>query len=214
MFPELGLFGGGGSREKVRPFLENIPNPLNGSSINPCENAHKYENVTPILFRLSCSAKNNNIYIVAGMGDIQKCSHYDDLQCPQDGFYQYNTAVIFDNKGFLLAKYHKYNLYGEHWFDKPSPQHVFVDTPLGRLSPLICLDLIYKTPAIELIDEFNVDTILFPTHWFDQLPLLASTQFQQSFAIFKDVNLLASNIHQPEVKIIEKNFTFTCYQRS
>lgn len=61
---------------------------------------------TPVQERLSCLAKNNSIYVVANMGDKKPCNT-SDPQCPPDGRFQYNTDVVFDSLGKLVARYHK-----------------------------------------------------------------------------------------------------------
>jgi len=198
VFPEDGLFFSQNTRQEVRPFLEEIPNPSNETIYNPCQEPDQYMNSRPILYRLSCLAKKLKIYVVADMGDIQRCNGQTD--CPSDGFYQFNTAVIFDDNGNLVAKYHKIHLFTETYYDlPPKPEMVVIDTPFGRLGVQICFDMIYETPGVYAVENLNVDTILFPTWWFDQLPFLTAAQYQQSWAIINKVNLLASNIHRPEV---------------
>lgn len=56
--------------------------------------------------RLSCMARNNSIYVVANIGDKKPCNS-SDPGCPRDGRYQYNTNVVFDPEGKLVARYHK-----------------------------------------------------------------------------------------------------------
>jgi pantetheine hydrolase len=198
VFPEDGIFFSVRSRADVKPFLEEIPNPFDKIIYNPCDDPVGYNNSRPILYRLSCLAKNNNIYIAADMGDIQKCNQ-NDSKCPSDGYYQFNTAVLFDNNGNLVAKYHKMHLFGETFYNTPPTQEIIsVKTPFGRFGLQICFDMIYKTPGIAAIKDVGIDTMLFPTWWFDELPFLASSQYQQSWAITNEINLLASNIQISE----------------
>lgn len=116
VFPEDGIYGIHHSRDTIKPYLEPIPKVSNVSSIIPCIDPKPN---TDILNELSCIARNNSIALVANMGDIQYCSK-SDPNCPNDGRYQYNTDVVFDSDGRLLAKYHKEHLYFEKAFNTPT----------------------------------------------------------------------------------------------
>ena len=117
VFPEDGIYGMGHTRETIMPYLEPIPEVSNTtSSVIPCTDPKPD---TEILQELSCIALNNSIALVANMGDIQYCTKRDP-NCPKDGKYQFNTDVVFDNDGTLIAKYHKQHLYYEKAFNTPS----------------------------------------------------------------------------------------------
>uniref|UniRef100_A0A673U7G5 Vanin 3 n=1 Tax=Suricata suricatta TaxID=37032 RepID=A0A673U7G5_SURSU len=101
--PEDGIYGWVFTRETIYPYLEDIPDP----KVNwiPCTDPQRF-GYTPVQQRLSCMAKDNSIYIVANIGDKKPCNA-SDPQCPLDGRYQYNTDVVFDSEGRLVARYHK-----------------------------------------------------------------------------------------------------------
>uniref|UniRef100_A0A2I3GEU1 CN hydrolase domain-containing protein n=1 Tax=Nomascus leucogenys TaxID=61853 RepID=A0A2I3GEU1_NOMLE len=56
--------------------------------------------------RLSCLAKNNSIYVLANLGDKKPCNSRDST-CPPNGYFQYNTNVVYNTEGKLVARYHK-----------------------------------------------------------------------------------------------------------
>lgn len=117
VFPEDGIYGFSHSRATIKPYLEPIPNPSEKMFINPCINKTLTRN--EILQELSCIARYNSIALVANMGDIQYCTSRDP-NCPNDGRYQFNTDVVFDTDGRLIAKYHKQHLFHEMAFNTPA----------------------------------------------------------------------------------------------
>nr|KAF6463548.1 vanin 2 [Molossus molossus] len=104
--PEDALYGWKFSRETIFPYLEDVPDPEVGWI--PCQDPHRFGH-TPIQARLSCLAKNNSIYVLANIGDKKPCNSYDS-RCPPNGYYQYNTNVVYDMTGQLVARYHKSSL--------------------------------------------------------------------------------------------------------
>lgn len=110
VFPEDGVYGTVFTRGSIKPFLENIPDP--GKEVtNPCVNDSLHHLV--VQQKLSCMARNYSIYVVANVGDKVYCEKETDSKCPSDGQYQYNTNVVYDQQGNLVAKYHKKNLFYE-----------------------------------------------------------------------------------------------------
>ncbi|XP_032195378.1 pantetheinase isoform X2 [Mustela erminea] len=193
--PEDGVYGWNFNRETIYPYLEDIPDP----EVNwiPCINPRRF-GYTPVQERLSCLAKDNSIYLVANIGDKKSCNA-SDSQCPPDGHYQYNTDVVFDSQGKLVARYHKHNLFmNENQFNVPKkPEVVTFDTVFGRFGIFTCFDILFYDPAVTLVKDFHVDSIVFPTAWMNVLPHLSAIQFHSAWAMGMGVNFLASNIHHP-----------------
>uniref|UniRef100_A0A8C2VEF6 Vascular non-inflammatory molecule 3-like n=1 Tax=Chinchilla lanigera TaxID=34839 RepID=A0A8C2VEF6_CHILA len=186
--PEDGIYGWVFTRESIYPYLEYVPAP----EVNwiPCREPKRFGN-TPVQERLSCLAKDNSIYLVANIGDKKPCNA-SDPQCPPDGRFQYNTNV-----GRLVARYHKYNLFAsEIQFDFPKDsEFVTFDTPFGKFGVFTCFDIFSHNPAVVVVDKFQVDSVLYPTAWYNTLPLLSAVPFHSAWARAMRVNMLAANTH-------------------
>ncbi|XP_078394693.1 biotinidase-like isoform X3 [Cetorhinus maximus] len=197
VFPENGIHGFH-NRSAIFPYLEPIPD-ANVVQWNPCLHPTEY-NDTEVLYQLSCMARNGNMYLIANMGERQACE-LSDPQCPPDGRYQFNTNVVFDAEGTLIAKYQKWNLFIlEVAYDTPKTvQHVIFNTPFaGRFGVFTCFDILFYEPAVRLIEHYGVKQIIFPTAWMNVLPLLSAIEFHQAFAFAFGINLLVANQHHPE----------------
>ena len=134
------------------------------------------------------------------MGDIKPCASKNDQFCPKDGRYQYNTNIVFDKKGKLVARYHKQHPFMVEMkvINRPRvPEYITFDTPFGRFGTFICFDVLFHNPAVPLVTEHGIDHVVFPTAWFDVLPLFAAVGFHGSWARGMEVNFLAANTHVP-----------------
>jgi len=194
LFNEYGLygtFGGDPTRNKVYPYLEQIPDP-SGSKINPCTNSSFSDR--PVLQRASCLARQYKMVMVLNMGDIQPCTI---RPCPPGQRYQYNTLIALSESGEILAKYHKMHLFFEKQFDTPStPDITYFDTSFGvRFGLAICFDLMYEQPGVDLVKQ-GIKDILFSSWWFNQPPLVTGQQYQQAWSRQFGVNMLASGSGQ------------------
>ncbi|KAG8582733.1 hypothetical protein GDO81_008183 [Engystomops pustulosus] len=177
----------------VKTAAQKIPDP----AVNwiPCNDPHRFGQA-PVQERLSCIAKHNSIYFAANFGDKKHCNA-SDPRCPPDGYYFYDTTVVFGPEGKLLARYHKYHLFlGESLFNVPEePEISTFDTPFGRFGIIICYDILFYNPAVILVTDHNVDTVIFTNAWFNTLPHYSAIQFHSSWALAMRVNLLSSNVH-------------------
>ncbi|XP_074675166.1 pantetheinase isoform X3 [Strix aluco] len=191
--PEDGIYGWHFTREAIYPYLEDIPDP----AVNwiPCTDPTRFARA-PVQERLSCMARNNSIYVVANIGDKKLCNS-SDPSCPSDGHYQYNTNVVFDSEGKLVARYHKYNLFmSEIQFNYPKePEAITFETPFGKFGIFTCFDILFHEPAVVLVSELQVDTVLFPTAWMNVLPFLTAVEFHSAWAMGMGVNFLAADTH-------------------
>ena len=208
VFPEDGIYGFLFlSRNVLFPFLEEIPDPHTRVWI-PCGDASFSDR--PVLTYLSCLAQRNQITLVTNMGDKQKCHNSStgdptpsgaaSAPCPPNGWYQYNTNVVFNSDGSLLAKYHKAHLYSSEMkiFDTPIPTpHVIFNTSFGvTFGTFTCYDILYCDPPLELL-KMGVRNFIFPTAWGNSYPFYTSIAFQQAWSWRTGSNFLAANQHFP-----------------
>ena len=157
VFPEFGLTPTKAeSRSDLYPFLEVIPDVNSSQLISPCLTPQQFAS-SPILLRMSCTARNNKILTLINIIDKQECSSSTDLNCPIDGHYQYNTDVLFDENGFIVAKYHK----SHEWppfkvsYDEPlTTSHVSYLSSFGvQFGLFICFDIMFEDPPKVLLQN-------------------------------------------------------------
>lgn len=200
VFPEDGIFHA--NRSYMKPVLSEIPDPelLDDTNNNPCDQPELFN--CDVLKKLSCIAKENHLYVVANFGTIQSCSPNStvgDRVCPESGHFTLNTDVVLDASGNYIKRYRKYNMFIEVFDKAPSLETVYFDTPFGRFGLFTCFDMLFKSPALDLVEMHHVNTVLFPTWWYDELPLLTAIQIQDGWSWTNKVNLLASNIHRRDL---------------
>lgn len=119
--------------------------------------------------------------------------------CPADGLLIYNTNVAFDRQGRVIARYRKYNLFGEkgtNHTDVPEPSTFTTDFGV-TFGQFICFDILFQTPTLNLTRDLGITDILYSAHWFSELPYLYSVEAQAAWAYANDVNLLASGYNNP-----------------
>mmetsp|Transcript_20929 Transcript_20929/g.30162 ORF Transcript_20929/g.30162 Transcript_20929/m.30162 type:complete len:307 (+) Transcript_20929:30-950(+) len=150
VFPEFGLTPvEAEQRSDLYPYIEVIPEVNQSHPINPCEAPSEFEDA-PILLRMSCAARSNGILVLVNMIDKQECSPAVDSDCPGDGHYQYNTDVVFDESGNMIAKYHK----SHEWvslkvaYDQPkTPSEISFLSSFGvEFGLFICFDIMFEDP--------------------------------------------------------------------
>ncbi|GFW30653.1 biotinidase [Trichonephila clavipes] len=197
VFPEYGIFSPG-ERSQLKDFLEDIPDPK-ASRVNPCDESEMFSD-RPILYTLSCMAKNNSIFVVANTGDIKDCKGNPD--CPEDAVFHFNTNVVFDRTGTLVVRYHKEHLFYEFGMDLArGQQDTTFETDFGTFATYICFDLDYGRMS-RVARQPSVDGVMFTTMWVEQPPQMKSIQVWEAWSLANNSTLLASNIQLPGLNAI------------
>ncbi|GBN85354.1 Pantetheinase [Araneus ventricosus] len=212
IYPEEGLFPDIEANETwFINYAEDVPDPR-GEFANPCDQPDKFQN-SPILRNLSCLAKAHNFYVVADLIDVKKCEvkfmcdKYDidhcrtnPKDCPEDGKFNFNTLVVFNRQGLLVARYHKRHLFFEQGIDVPRDfDNVYFQTEFGNFTVDICFDLLFSE-VVKGAESSDVTGLAFPTWWFDHTPVFYfATPYQQAWSMTNKVNLLAANVHDPRL---------------
>ena len=205
VFPEEGIIGSAvGGRPALIKQMETIPpNPsVSGdqSLTIPCQNDDFIDR--PYFRSLSCLARQYKVILMVNYGDKQPCTNSTDKDCPSDGFFLYNTNIVFDKDGSYLAKYHKRHLYGgevlEFNFPPADQKPVSFNTSIGvKFGTFTCFDMLFNFPAFDLVHE-GVKNFLFTTFWGSEFPSLISIAVQQSWSKVSKTNLIAANLHCQE----------------
>lgn len=122
----------------------------------------------------------------------------DERPCSSTGYNNYNTDVAFDRNGTIIARYRKYNLFGEFGLNKTITPDISIFTTDYNVSYglFTCFDILFETPALALTRQ-NIKNIIFPTMWFSELPFLTALQAQQMFSVATNVNFLSSGANSP-----------------
>ncbi|XP_058463790.1 vanin-like protein 1 [Malaya genurostris] len=187
VFPEYGL-----NAIETASFV-----PGADEKIAPCNN-FEYERIVQ---DLSCVARARRKYLVVNLVEKAVCPEKEDTRrCAADGLYHFNTNVVYDRNGVVIARYRKYNLFGERGINTTtSVETVRFETDFGVLfGTFTCFDLMFDQPALQLIRD-GVTDIIFTTMWFSELPFLTAAQIQQAWAFENNVNFLASGASYPEI---------------
>ncbi|XP_014768680.1 pantetheinase [Octopus bimaculoides] len=196
VFPENGLIAHlmNYSRTDIENFLDIIPQPNKVRPWIPCDEPDLYPR-TQIQEAISCIAKENKIYLVVNVGDMQLCNHTEDSNCPSDGRYQYNTNVVYSSEGALVSRYHKKHLSDEPYYNVPkTAEYAVFDTPFGRFASIVSYDIFFNDTLNNLIEKHQVSNILFPNLWLHVPPFFLSSLFHNSIAKAFKINLISANV--------------------
>lgn len=195
VFPEDGLTTIHMPKNKAAldSWVSVIPSP--NENYTPCINTSI--SVSDTLRTLSCAARENNIYVVINIAE--RYISCENANCNRIKTIYYNSNVVFDRTGKIIARYRKVNLFGEKQFDVTDiPEVVTFDTDFGvKFGTFICFDILFWTPALNLTRELGVTDIVYSAAWFSEVPFLTSVQTQAGWAYSENVNLLAAGYNYP-----------------
>ncbi|XP_064090570.1 pantetheinase-like [Macrobrachium nipponense] len=209
--PEYGLTGL--EMHILRPkelfsLMQYVPDP--GLSVVPCTTPVDPPNVVAVQ-DLSCSAKENAMYIVVDVAEASPCS--PDVRnpfnntldtsrdCPKSGYIYYNTQVVFDRSGAVIARYRKQNLFMEPQFQSgldPVESAIFTTDFNVTFTLQICFDICFANPGLKNIAKYDIYDVAMSTAWVDVLPFFLAPSVQNAWSRSLGVNLLVSGYHNPE----------------
>ncbi|CAH1802684.1 unnamed protein product [Owenia fusiformis] len=193
VFPEYGLQGLVKSREYARLYSEDIPEEYEFKKA-PCIEQYARNN-TPIFSRLSCFAHTNHMIIVANMLNRKKCDGKQG-HCHSDGYYFFSTHIAFRPDGFLMSTYPKCHrsVIETKWLNSPSKC-----TPkrFSYYATFTGPEVLLENPAVILSLRYDAHNLVVPSSWDGAPPLMASSQWLQSWGIRHGVNIITATLHNP-----------------
>ncbi|KAK3863897.1 hypothetical protein Pcinc_030371 [Petrolisthes cinctipes] len=162
---------------------------------------------------LSCTAATNEMYLVIDLGEASPCrpdtgslnpfnnTLDTSYTCPPGGYIFYNTQLVFDRTGTVIARYRKKNLFLEPQFHPgtESDDTALFLTDFGVLFSLqVCFDIAWQHPGLSNVLTKGVKDVAMSTAWVDNLPFLIAPSVQNGWSRALEVNLLVAGHHRPE----------------
>ena len=192
-------------KDALREYAIELPDP-DKETTNACvgELPPDLHNVS-FLRHLSCMARALDVYLVANVVDLVLSSSGEETferneagNEVSDSYRLFNTDVVFDRRGTLVAKYWKWHTFGTApLIDQPTPlerKAVKFETDFGVTFGLaICFDIEFENPAQKLLDQ-GVRHFAFSSAWLNNPPFGFATEIQQGWSKATQAVLLAANI--------------------
>lgn len=176
--------------------------PAPEEAVIPCLLANQSSRYEHYLITLSCAARDNRKYVIINLTEKENCAAnaaIDPRPCATDDLNIYNTNVVFDREGRVISRYRKVNIYVERKNTTYQPEFAIFDTDFGvRFAHFICFDLLFYTPAEELVAKYGIRNIIFTSMFYSETPFLTAVQLQQSWAWGNNVTLLAAGASYPQ----------------
>ncbi|XP_071533053.1 pantetheinase-like [Panulirus ornatus] len=213
VIPEYGLQGldmHDDNPEEIFSFMQYVPDPELGDI--PCVMGVDPDHAEGLKI-LSCAALENKMYLVVDLPEASPCrpdtaanipfrNAMDTVHnCPSNGYIYYNTQVVFDRSGAVIARYRKKNLFLEPPFTPgtESDDTAIFTTDFGVTFTLqVCLDIAYQHPGLYNVKTHGIKDVAMSTAWVDILPFLAAPSVQNGWSRELGVNLLVAGHHLPE----------------
>ncbi|XP_022215051.2 LOW QUALITY PROTEIN: vanin-like protein 3 [Drosophila obscura] len=156
--------------------------------------------VAEFLRRLACAARNARTYLVV---NVKERAEEEATSVGDRGYSIYNTNVVFDRNGAVVSRYRKWNLYLEPLTNRtPSAELATFRTDFGvTFGHFICFDMLFYTPAQELVERLGMRHVIVTKMFNSELPFLTASQLQQGWAWANNVTLLAAGASMPQAGI-------------
>ncbi|KAK9692980.1 Vanin C-terminal domain [Popillia japonica] len=148
--------------------------------ISPCNDRSNYTN---FLVDLSCAANEHNIHVVVNL--IER-----ETNNSTNVTLYYNTNVVFDTTGAVIARYRKINLFNEPQLTAGNEVVTFqaLDVTFGLFT---CFDILFRRPAQDVL-LLGATDIIYTTAWTSETPFHHSFSIQDGYAKAAGVNLLVA----------------------
>ncbi|KAG8310391.1 hypothetical protein J6590_064975 [Homalodisca vitripennis] len=177
VFPEYGLTGYSTDTYQI------IPDPAD--RVVPCDHNSTYR---AALVELSCAARDASIYVVLNLGER---AHNSSV---------YNSNVVFDRKGVVVARYRKIHLNKDEKMAVPNEKPAYFDSDFGvRFGLFTGLDIVFQNPGLDMIHKCNTTHFIYTAAWFSEMPFQTSIQEQWYWSYTADVVLIAAGYNAPSL---------------
>uniref|UniRef100_A0A6A7G4V3 Pantetheinase-like n=1 Tax=Hirondellea gigas TaxID=1518452 RepID=A0A6A7G4V3_9CRUS len=194
--PGLGIFLG--DRSHFDSLSVPVPDPADG--VAPCDKETGSAEYSP-LKELSCAARQLEMYMVVGVAETSDCEDVPPPDCPADGVIYYNTMVVFNRSGTVVAMYRK-----QHPFLEPGVEighqndsaALFISDFGVTFSMHNCFDILFAHPSYANVKKNLSRDVIFSTAWGNQSPFAFAPNIQSSWSRSLSTNMLAANYHLPE----------------
>ncbi|KAL9871951.1 vanin-like protein 1 isoform 1-T3 [Glossina fuscipes fuscipes] len=174
--------------------------PSKKDNVIPCSLSEEDNIYADFLVELSCAAQRFKKYLVINLTEKEICwiNANDPRPCSHNGLNIFNTNVVFDRDGRVISRYRKTHVYVENKNTSYEQEYGIFETDFGvRFGHFICFDILFYTPAQELVERFGITDIIFTSKFYSELPFLTAAQLQMGWSWGNNVNLLAAGASYP-----------------